>query len=188
MTSSPAGIDCGDTCEASFDEDTVVTLSATAGAKSKLTQWLSPCAGAGTCEVTMSEPRSQLAQFDLLPGLYYTVTPCRLVDTRASSAPLLSSVPRVIPVSGLCGIPATAKAVTVNVTAVAPSSQGHVTMYPGDGSLPATSTINFTAGRTRANNAVVVLSADSFGTLAAQASLLGGGQVHLIVDVTGYFE
>lgn len=68
-----------------------------------------------------------------------------------------------------------------------PTSIGHITLFPGDGAVPATSTLNFNAGTTRANNAILVLSADHLGTLGARAILISG-QVHLIVDVNGYFK
>ena len=74
-----------------------------------------------------------------------------------------------------------------NVTAVAPSGAGHVTVFPGNYPAPATSSINFNAGTTRANHAILQLATDGTGTLAATANLAGGGNVHLVVDVTGYF-
>lgn len=77
----------------------------------------------------------------------------------------------------------------MNVTVVQGTSTGHVRLGPGDcASLPATSTINFSAGQTRANNAILPLASDGSGGLAASAFVLGGGSVHLIVDVGGYFE
>jgi hypothetical protein len=47
---------------------------------------------------------------------------------------------------------------------------------------------NFAAGQTRANNAVLSLPGDGAGTLNVDPFVLGGGSVHLIVDVVGYFE
>jgi hypothetical protein len=50
---------------------------------------------------------------------------------------------------------------------------------------PDTSTINFSAGQTRANNAVITLDA---GGLLAYPVLVGSGTVDLILDVSGYLE
>ena len=50
---------------------------------------------------------------------FYTVTPCRMLDTRAG-APLASGVPLLVSAAGACGIPANARAVAVNVTTIAP--------------------------------------------------------------------
>jgi List-Bact-rpt repeat protein len=191
VTSSPAGIDCGSTCSSSFTLGNTVTLTATPDAFSTFAGWSDACTGAGSCVVTMDAARSVTATFAFsgAPGLaYYTVAPCRVLDTRANPPALTSGVMRVLAVAGLCGIPVDAKAVAINLTAVTPSSGGHITVFPGNASLPATSSINFGAGAVRANNAVLALSSDGGGTLAAQAFLAGGGQVDLIVDVSGYLK
>jgi Tol biopolymer transport system component len=126
---------------------------------------------------------------DPLPGRdLFTATPCRVLDTRQQGPALTSGVARTFAVEGLCGIPATARAVVVNVTVVQPSGAGHVVLHPGDLASPLTNTINFTAGATRANNAVLALAFDGTGTLAATPAVAGGGTIHLILDVSGYFE
>jgi hypothetical protein len=51
-----------------------------------------------------------------------------------------------------------------------------------------TSVINFSTGQTRANNAIVGLATDGEGDLAARAFVGGGGTVHLVLDVDGYFQ
>ena len=64
VTSSPAGIDCGATCSASFGEGTVVTLTATPAAGSTFTGWSGGgCSGTGACQVTMSAAESVTATF-----------------------------------------------------------------------------------------------------------------------------
>ena len=63
VTSTPAGIDCGSTCEANFDDGASVTLTATAASGSTFTGWSGPCTGTGTCSVTMNEARSVTASF-----------------------------------------------------------------------------------------------------------------------------
>jgi len=117
---------------------------------------------------------------------YFTLTPCRLFDSRQSGPALASGVNRKIAARGACGISAAAQALTVNVTVTGPTGEGYLTAYPGAGVFPESSTINFTAGTTRANNAVVLLNAD--GTLALYPFVNGPGTVHVIVDVTGYFQ
>ncbi len=119
---------------------------------------------------------------------YHTVAPCRLVDTRTST-PLGSGVERVFTLTGgACGVPATARAVALNVTVTGSTGQGFVTLAPGNFAIPATSTLNFSAGQTRANNAVSALSTDGQGRVKAFASVTGPGSVHLILDVAGYFQ
>lgn len=119
---------------------------------------------------------------------YHTVTPCRILDTRTSTA-LASGVERLFTlVGGTCGVPATARSLSINATVTGPTGQGFVTLFPGNLTAPATSTLNFSAGQTRANNAVAALSTDGLGRVKAIASVTGSGTVHLIIDVNGYFE
>jgi uncharacterized repeat protein (TIGR01451 family) len=125
---------------------------------------------------------------DHLGGVFYTVTPCRLLDTRVTTPALSSGVPRVLTVPPACGIPATAKALALNLTAVGATGQGFVVAYPADAAVPGTSTLNFGAGQTRANNAGIPLAGNGSGQVAFRATVTGGGTVELIVDVTGYFE
>jgi len=118
---------------------------------------------------------------------FYTLTPCRLVDTRATS-PLDSGFAYSVRVTGICGVPATAKAISVNVTAISPTGSGNLTVWPADLARPVASTINFQSGRTRSNNAVLSLAGDGLGDLAIQPTVAGNGTVHLVLDVTGYFQ
>lgn len=126
-----------------------------------------------------------------LPGTsFFVLPPCRLFDTRRpeDGPALVSGGSVILSIDGGCGIPATAQALAVNVTAFLPTGSGNLTVYPGDLSPSGTSTMNFPAGVVRANNGVVRLSLDGSGSLGVRASVGGGGSVHVIVDVTGYFE
>jgi hypothetical protein len=67
VSSSPAGIDCGAVCYASFAYGTSVTLTAVAASNSQFLGWGGACAGGGSCTVTMSEAKSVTARFRL-PG------------------------------------------------------------------------------------------------------------------------
>jgi Divergent InlB B-repeat domain len=68
VTSSPAGIECGATCEAGFEAGSTVTLTGTALPHSQAVQW-SGCdhviSAEHKCEVTMSAARSVTASFEL---------------------------------------------------------------------------------------------------------------------------
>ena len=52
VTSSPAGINCGDTCTGVFPLGTTVTLTATPAAGQELKAWGGACSGTGACKVT----------------------------------------------------------------------------------------------------------------------------------------
>lgn len=123
------------------------------------------------------------------PYRFWSLPPCRAVDTRNPSGPLggpalAASQSRTFNLAGVCSIPGTAKALAVNVTAAAPSSGGFLQVYPAGGSAPVTSTLNLLPGRTRANNATVAL-----GTAGGLTVFLSSGaDVHFILDVVGYYE
>jgi PKD repeat protein len=128
-------------------------------------------------------PMTVIAQKDLD---FYTVPPCRALDTRYGS-PLGTGTPKLLDFTGICGVPAGALAIAVNVTVPSPAIQGTVVLYPGNYPAMGTSTIHFVPGITRANNAVLPLATDGTTTLAALASLAAPGTVNLLIDVTGYF-
>jgi hypothetical protein len=129
--------------------------------------------------------------FTPVPGRFYSLSPCRLVDTRnangALGGPALgASARRNFTLMGVCGIPASAAALSLNLTVTGAAAPGFVTLFPGNGLAPATSNINFSIGQTRANNAVVLLSTDGNGVIAVLNG--AGGAVHFILDVNGYFQ
>jgi phospholipase C len=63
VTSSPAGISCPGTCQASFNSGTNVTLTATAGTNYVFSGWGGACTGASTCTVDMTVAESVTATF-----------------------------------------------------------------------------------------------------------------------------
>lgn len=138
-------------------------------------------AGGGQVRVIASVPP---------PLDFFTVAPCRVVDTRNSPGPyggpaLAAGSWRSFTLVGLCGIPPTAAAVVVNLTVVSPTAGGHLTLYPGGAPAPTSSTINFGPGQTRANNATLLLGiTGDLGVLNGMPS----GSVHVVLDVVGYFE
>jgi hypothetical protein len=123
-------------------------------------------------------------------GTLYTLTPCRVVDTRTTppgpyAGPALSAGgTRSFDLAGRCGIPATAKAVSLNVTVTAPTTIGNLALSPA-GSTASTSTINYSAGQTRANNATIMVGTSAgLAVHCSQAS----GTTHVILDVNGYYQ
>jgi hypothetical protein len=126
------------------------------------------------------------------PADFYTLTPCRLADTRNAAGPkggpaLAAGAIRSFPATGgVCSIPSTAIAVSVNLTVVQPAASGHLTLYPGDAAgPPLMSNINFTPGVTRANNAIVLLATNG-GTINVKNG--SPGSVHFVLDVNGYLQ
>ncbi len=123
---------------------------------------------------------------------FFTLTPCRLLDTRNPAGPyggpaMLPTTERVVVATGRCGIPTSAQALSLNLTAVGAPGPGHLRLYPGNATPPLVASVNFSAGQTRANNAIVMLASSGSGTFAVM-SVSPSGAIHVVVDVNGYFE
>jgi len=125
-----------------------------------------------------------------LPFGFYTLEPCRVVDTRDPTGPfggpsLQAGAVRTFTITGRCGVPAEATAVSLNVVVSEPDAPGHLTVFPAGSPLPLSSTINYSAGQTRANNAIVPVGVGGgISVLCGQSS----GTAQFIVDVNGYFQ
>ena len=119
---------------------------------------------------------------------YYTLPPCRVFDSRSGS-PLASSTEFAVQAGGECGVPIGAKAVALNLTVVGSTGNGFLAVYPdATGGAPTTSTLNFAAGGTRANNVVSGLAAGGQGTFVVRPQVAASGTVNVLVDVNGYFQ
>jgi hypothetical protein len=132
-------------------------------------------------------------------GLQFVpITPCRVVDTRASqnfASPFgtpslvgggftLSGGPTrtfPIPTSTHCTIPANAQAYSFNVTVIPPGSLGFLTLFPTGQARPNAVTIDDTQGLIL-NNAAIV-PAGTNGSVDVFAS----DNTDLAIDINGYF-
>ncbi len=113
---------------------------------------------------------------------FVPVAPCRLADTRYTSI-LAGGTARdfAIPQSG-CGIPSTAQAYSLNVTAVPAGYLGYLTAWPTGQARPNASTLNSWQGTVVANAAIVPAGAD--GAVSVYVS----NATDVILDVNGYFD
>lgn len=184
-------ISCGSSCTVPVAEGTTVTLSATPGPGFVFFGWSGEArTGTGTCEVLMDQARAVTATFGPSnASKYFPVTPCRLADTRDPDGPyggpfLSGGVARPFAVGGVCGIPAEAKAVVLNVTMTQGTETDSVVAYPGSGADPGTDVVHAAAGRTRASNVLVGIEGGVFSVRNRQIT----GQVHVVIDVSGYFR
>lgn len=121
---------------------------------------------------------------------FIPMSPARIADTRSGSGqpyagnPLPANGARNISVSGAAGVPASAMAVTVNVTIVTPAASGYLIVYPGNVATPPnTSNANFVAGEVIAKQMTLKLGTNG------QLSFFNGspGSTNIIVDVLGYY-
>jgi hypothetical protein len=142
-----------------------------------LSDWEAPEAGF----VTNALPTNPLS--------FVGITPCRMADTRDLTFPpgygppaLPAGSPRNFVLTGRCGIPSGALAVSANVTVVNPPGLGFLLIRPTDGPNVVVSTLNFIPGQTIANGAAVPLGTGGGATLLA-----GVTGTELIIDVNGYY-
>jgi predicted outer membrane repeat protein len=125
------------------------------------------------------------------PGVsFYAVFPCRIIDTRNPAGPLggpslTGGASRTFVVINQCSLPATASAIAVNIAETNAQGSGNLKVYPGGTSAPNASTINFSVGQSRSNNAVVPLGVS--GDISVFASIGSGLHVDFILDIVGYF-
>ena len=144
--------------------------------------------GCASTQATVSVPvvSSGATRFTPLP-------PCRIFDTRSSSgsdaaAPILAAgATRTFDLTGRCGIPASARAISVNVTVTGQVANGELVVFRGDlATSPGTTNLSFSAGRTRANNAILELSRT--GSMTVNVFDHSTSDVHFILDVNGSFQ
>jgi hypothetical protein len=118
---------------------------------------------------------------------YYTLAPCRVYDSRPYF--LANATTYELALTGSCAIPDTAQAVSVNVTGLGSTSNGFLTLWPAQTTIPNTSTLDFSPGTVRANNAILQLAPGFFGSAGAiWFEFTGVGSYQLLLDVNGYFQ
>jgi hypothetical protein len=76
----------------------------------------------------------------------------------------------------------------LNGTAVLPSADGYLTLYPAGSGVPLASTINFRTGIVRANNAVIPLGVSGQISVFCGMPSSPNGSTDFVLDVAGYFE
>ena len=110
----------------------------------------------------------------------YTMTPCRVLDTRqpTGSQPITSL--NVAVTSSACGVPVAAQAHVFSVTAVPPGGLGYLTLWPQSQTQPLASTLNALDGAITSNLAIVPTTNGSMSAFASNPT-------HLVLDISGYF-
>ncbi|GGL87532.1 hypothetical protein GCM10011594_03960 [Nakamurella endophytica] len=120
-------------------------------------------------------------------GVQVLPSPSRILNTvdgvGAAQAPVAGRGSVTVQVTGRGGIPASGvAAVVVNLTVTRTTGGGHLAAGPAGATPPAVSNLNYPAGGTLANLAVVPLSPDGRMTVWTT----GAGTLHLLADVAGY--
>jgi hypothetical protein len=109
----------------------------------------------------------------------YTVTPCRVIDTRGGTGSFNGTL--VIPVQGsICTPPATAQAYVLNATVVPQGPLNYLTLWPDGAAQPYVSTLNADDGAITSNMAVVPTNNGKIDAYAYNST-------NLILDISSYF-
>lgn len=120
---------------------------------------------------------------------FVPITPCRVSDTRVvqytgtfGPPSLAAGSQRDIPIpQGICGLPSSATAYSLNVTVVPKGPLSYLTLWPTGSARPLVSTLNSFDGRVKANAAIVPA-----GTNGA-ISVFVTDATDVILDINGYF-
>lgn len=160
---------------------------------------VTPAHAAGNAQVVVTNPSGESATispafFYAAPPAeadFYTLAPCRVIDTRNANGPLggpamSASQTRTFVVTGSCGIPADAKSLVVNVTAITPQFNGNFQVFPGNAFPLGVNTLSFTAGLNQANNATLTLATNGAGSIAVANE--SAGTAGFVLDVIGYYK
>jgi hypothetical protein len=118
-------------------------------------------------------------------GLYNSMSPVRALGNLQLGAPVAANTSVPVTVNGaITGVPASATAVVVNVTAAHGTSASYLTVYPaGAATVPTASSVNFIAGQAIANRVTV-----GVGTNGQIEVYNHTGTVNVDVDVDGYYS
>ena len=115
------------------------------------------------------------------------ITPVRALDTRngtgGKTGPLGPNGTYDVLVRGVGGVPAGADSVVLNVTAVRPSSNGWMTVWPSGQAKPNASCLNFVAGQIVPNS--VIAKIGSNGKVSINNA---NGYTNVVVDILGYMS
>jgi hypothetical protein len=119
-------------------------------------------------------------------GRYVALSPRRVLDTRdgtGAPAAQVGQAPLSVTLLGRGGVPSSGvSGVMLNVTAVAPTGNTFVTVYPGGSDRPTASNLNVSAGQVIPN--MVLARLGPGGTMMMYNN---GGLIDLVADVVGYF-
>jgi uncharacterized protein (DUF1501 family) len=119
-------------------------------------------------------------------GRFISLSPSRVLDTRegkgAPKAPV-GQTPLQLTLLGQIGVPSSGvSGVMMNVTAVAPTANTFITVYPTGTDRPLASNLNVSGGQVIPNMVLARLGSD--GTVLMYNN---SGVVDLVADVVGYF-
>ncbi len=118
---------------------------------------------------------------------FVPVPPCRVLDTRNSDGPLggpglAGNSPRAVPLlQSACNLQSSAKAYSLNFTAIPHGSLDFLSAWPSGQTQPLVSTLNAPTGTVVANAATIKAG------ISNDISVYGTQDADLVIDTNGYF-
>jgi len=109
----------------------------------------------------------------------YTLTPCRVLDTRLSSG-LFTGTLAVNVIGSSCSVPSSAQAFVFSATVVPSGGLGTLTMWPYGQPQPLVATLNAVDGVVTSNMAIVSASSGEVDAFASNPT-------QLVLDISSYF-
>lgn len=111
----------------------------------------------------------------------YTVTPCRVLDSRLpAGTPPFSTAKDINVTASPCGVPGTAQAFVFNATVVPAGELSFITMWPQGQPQPLAATLNAIDGAITNNMAIVP-------TTNGSISVFPTAPTQLVLDIFGFF-
>lgn len=176
ISSAPAGISCGSTCNASYPSGTSVALSAAPASGYVFTGWSGSgisCPGTGTCTVPMTAARSVAATFSPAAATTY------LLQVALSGSGTVSSSPAGISCGADCS-QSYASGASVTLTATPAAGYTFSGWNGGGCSGTGSCTVSMTAARTTtatfaASTQALTVSVTGSGTVASSPAGINCG-------------
>lgn len=138
--------------------------------------------------MSLGEPFDEAA-----PGSsYHPITPTRVLDSRTGvgfAGTVTATTPRSLAVAGTgpgtpsAAVPATARAVVLNVTVTDSTAESFLTVHPSGSPPPSTSNLNFGAGQTVPN--LVTVQVGTGGRIDLRTAV---GATNVVADLVGWFD
>jgi hypothetical protein len=141
----------------------------------------------GTVQLIVDVSGYYLAGTPMAAGALATVSPARVLDTRAGTgAPqraVAAGADLVVQITDRGGVPASGvSAVVANVTLTQPTASGWASVWANGSPTPAVSNLNFAIHQTVPNLVIVPVGPDG----AIRLHNGSGGTVQMIADISGY--
>jgi hypothetical protein len=127
-------------------------------------------------------------------SVFVPITPCRLVNTQNSAGDIAAGELRSYKTNGntsaqggaaQCGIPASATALELSITAVSAKGPGYLRVHPAGGATPTATFLNYGRGQNLTNAGTVQVRKGAAQTNLSVRAF--EADTHVVIDALGYY-